>query len=171
MYWFMEVSQQRVTISDGNESLSSFAVKDLSVFVSALVARNVSGAEVLAPRILVALNDFRMQHPFDDIPSMSSSMMADVKTRKRTTEERAQTLQKRIRILEGWWKHNAEAEYPIAVFGWKVNRTAGIPKGGRESATLDQLAVALDFARETVAEYCRRTGKKECRNDLMDRRG
>ncbi len=154
-----EVSQQRVTISDGNESLSSFAVKDLSVFVSALVARNVSGAEVLAPRILVALNDFRMQHPFDDIPDVDS-MMADVKTRQRTTEERAQTLQKRIRVLEGWWKHNAESEYPVQVLAWKVNQAAGIPKGGRESATVDQLAVALDFARETVAEFCRRTGKK-----------
>ncbi len=154
-----EVSQQRVTISDGREALSSFAVNDLSVFVSALVARNVSGAEVLAPRILVALNDFRMQQPFDDIPDVDS-MMADVKTRQRTTEERAQTLQKRIRVLEGWWKHNAESECPVPVFAWKVNQAASIPKGGRESATVDQLAVALDFARETVAEFCRRTGKK-----------
>ncbi len=154
-----EVSQQRVTISDGREALSSFMVNDLSVFVSALVAQNVSGAEVLAPRILVALNDFRMRQPFDDIPDVDS-MMNDVKTRQRTTEERAQTLQKRIRVLEGWWKHNAESECPVPVFAWKVNQAAGIPKGGRESATLEQLAVALDFARETVAEYCRRTGKK-----------
>jgi superfamily II DNA or RNA helicase len=152
-----EVADEKVTVSDGMEVIGDFLSADVGVLAQILETLNVPG--VFAPRTLVAMKKYRGERPFDPVPDVDS-MMSDVQTRRQTVEERAKEFQGRIHYLERWWDFNAKSECNVATFAWRVNESAGIPKGGRESATLEQLASALDYAMAAVLDLCKRTGKK-----------
>lgn len=153
-----EVTDEKVTVSDGQEVIGDFNAVDVGLFAEILETLNVPG--VFAPRTLVAVGKYRSNRPFDqDVPDVDS-MMSDAKQRRQTVEERSRQFQTRLRKLEGWWKYNGESECPVAIFASKVNESAGISNGGRELATPEQLAVALDFAMAVIRELCARTGKR-----------
>ena len=152
-----EVTDERVTVSDGGQVIGDYNTVDVSAFAKMLDMRNVPS--VYAPRVMVAFDDYRESRPFDPVPDLEDLLEGEQK-RRASIEECARNLQGEIRYLERWWEYNAKSECPVATFGWRVNESADISTGGRESATLEQLAAAFSFAESTVRELCARTGKK-----------
>ena len=60
----------------------------------------------------------------------------------------------RIDRLARWWQVNADT--PGAYFNREVNQEAGIPDGGRPTASVVKLRLALEIARRKVAAFCDR---------------
>lgn len=73
-------------------------------------------------------------------------------------EDRAKHLQSQLRKCAGWWQRNGDTD--IANFQSDINSAAGIPTGGRESASALQLTNALAYAKGRVVARCRVTGSK-----------
>ena len=65
----------------------------------------------------------------------------------------------RLRQLSGWMQHHVEHDREFAnvgVFQGQANDAAGIPQGGRDHATGDQLATAAAWMTARIYEHCQR---------------
>jgi uncharacterized protein YjiS (DUF1127 family) len=131
---------------------------------------NVRG--IFAPRIIAAsratVGDLLASKPFEqpgrDVTVLErlttgAQAVADAGiTRSSTIEEQAGMLQKQLSAWGGWWQMNGDS--PASHFNNAVNEAAGIRKGGRPSASVEQLMRARDIARKQIVAYCERTGIK-----------
>jgi len=150
------VPVENVTVSDGfGEVLGNFPRDEVDRW--ATVLERVHLLAVDAPRVMAGINLMREERPFDDIPS-PDDMVKEATKRRATVEEHARMLQKRLHKLEGWWRYQGDTD--IAVFVSILNGAAGISKGGREQATPQQLACAIDQATMLIQQLCDRTGKR-----------
>lgn len=78
--------------------------------------------------------------------------------RSSTIEDQAGMLQRQIDAWAGWWQFNGNS--PASHFNNAVNDAANIRKGGRKTASVEQLMRARDAARKFITAYCERTGIK-----------
>jgi hypothetical protein len=79
-------------------------------------------------------------------------------TRSSSIEEQAAMLQKQIDTWARWWQVNGDS--PASHFNSTVNERAGIGKGKRPTASVEQLMRARDIARGLINAYCERTDIK-----------
>lgn len=133
-------------------------------------ARRVGLPESDAPRMILAvreaINNQREKHPFDTISleqqdlastlSSSPTKSGGQRTEALSIEELASALQGELKYLAGWWHHNGDSD--IVIFNAEVNRSAGIKRGGRPTASVEKLQAAVEFARREVARRCAASG-------------
>jgi len=74
--------------------------------------------------------------------------------RSATIEEQATMLRQRMNRWAGWWQVNGDSQ--ASHFNRLVNDAGGMGDGDRDSASVEQLQRAHDFARRYIAEYCGR---------------
>lgn len=157
-----------VALADGQrEDVDAETARRLAVQLERF---NVRG--ILAPRIIAAsratVGDLLASRPFERPGSDTTVLerlangaqaVADAGiTRSSSIEEQAGMLQRQIDSWAGWWQIKGDSS--AAVFNSTVNGQAGIRKGGRPSASVEQLMRARDNARGLIMAYCGRTGIK-----------
>jgi superfamily II DNA or RNA helicase len=165
-----------VALGDGSrEDVDAETVRRLAVQLERF---NVRG--IFAPRIIAAsratVGDLLAARPFErpgtdtivlERLTNGAQAVADAGvTRSSSIEEQAGMLQTQIDSWARWWHVNGDS--PASYFNNTVNGRADIDKGGRPSASVEQLMRARAIARGLITDYCERTGKRPPRG--MERR-
>ena len=170
-----EEDDQVITVAyaDGSrEDVSYAAARRLAAELE-----RVSVKGILAPRFIAAarrtVGDLLASRPFDRpggdmavLERLTAGASAVARDRaagqdgaeanggRGTVEAQAAMLAARIDRLARWWQVNADT--PGAYFNREVNQEAGIPDGGRPTASVVKLRLALEIARRKVAAFCDR---------------
>jgi len=147
--------QISVPLDDGTiEQVDSEAS---NVLARALERLGVPG--VFAPRVIIArrrtIADLIEAHPFDHVaepeqPTTRTTM---------TVEQQAAGWAKLLDECVGWWKHHGDQDINVAEFQYATNQAGGIPKGGRKTASVEELVAAWTFASQMVRQWCNQVGK------------
>src|SRR6266536_2545069 len=163
-------ADETVTVALADGSREDVDAETARVLAVQLERFNVHG--IWAPRIIAAsratVGDLLASKPFErpgrDVTVLErlatgAQAVADAGvTRSSSIEEQAEMLQKQLSSWGGWWQMNGDS--PASHFNNAVNEAAGIPKGGRPSASVEQLMRARDAARKVITAYCERTNIK-----------
>jgi superfamily II DNA or RNA helicase len=157
-----------VALADGSrEDVNASTVKVLALQLERF---NVHG--IWAPRIIAAtratVGDLLAASPFErpgaDVAVLErlatgARVVADAGiTRSSSIEDQAGMLQRQIDGWARWWQMQGDS--PASYFNSTVNGRAGIGKGKRATASVEQLIRARDIARSLITAYCERTGIK-----------
>ena len=126
-----------------------------------------------APRTVLAFRNMmeerQTERPFDPLTAEEQRITAEVEApatppapsrRRLTIEEQQNALQHRLGKLGRWWAHNGpgDPKTRAAIFNGEINQAAGIAKGKRKLAQVDQLERAVAAATRKIEQYCRTTG-------------
>lgn len=71
-------------------------------------------------------------------------------------EAEVAALRSELAYLAGWVQRQRDARLTVSAFQIAVNAAGGFGRGGRETASVEQLRRALDHARALVGAYCER---------------
>ena len=144
---------EQVSVALSADEVFSYPADVVSDFASALETASV--APSLAARILVAVDLHKRRRPFD---ADAQAAPAPPPTRGVSIEEECRHAQKRLSRMEGWWKINGDPNVPIGTFVGTANQRAGIAaKGGRPTATIDQLQQAIAHEQGAIRLFCDRS--------------
>jgi len=163
-------ADETVTVALGDGSREDVDAETARRLAVQLERFNVRG--IFAPRIIAAsratVGDLLAARPFErpggDVTVLErlatgAQAVSDAGvTRSSSIEEQAGMLQRQIDGWARWWQINGDG--PASHFNNAVNGQAGIRKGGRPSASVEQLMRARDIARRQITAYCERTGIK-----------
>jgi superfamily II DNA or RNA helicase len=78
--------------------------------------------------------------------------------RRATVEDEAASWQRDLHSLSKWWATKGDRDVPVSHFTAEVNAAAGIPPGGRASASVAQLRDAYDIAAKRITAYATHRG-------------
>jgi superfamily II DNA or RNA helicase len=170
------MDHQGVTVAYADTSREDFAVHVTDAL--GIELESVGVPAVYSPRFMAAAKraaqNLRDARPFDSVSAdvtVLEQLTADAaeaavgtvsRPREAVTvsviseEETAKHLQSQLRKSAGWWQRNGDSD--IANFQSDINSAAGIPTGGRESASAVQLTNALQYAKRRILARCQAAG-------------
>jgi superfamily II DNA or RNA helicase len=131
--------------------------------------RALSIAESTAPRILVAARNWargkREDQPFDPLSTEDQTLVdagvapeapeSHVLVESIAESETAAGWQAAWAELERWWKLHGNT--PIAEFAGRANAAAGLGRGMRPRASIDELKRGYRWARQEIERHCEAT--------------
>lgn len=167
------ITQQRYVVDDvdpqggtvtvpQSDTVDHFDSAEIALLAKRLESVNVPS--VYAPRIAVAsrryVSDLYHSRPFERLTPAGSALESMVQPPKRSDsiEDQARILKSKLSRFGRWWEKNGDT--PVAKFAGQVNTAGGIPNGGRDHASVEQLKAAEQFASRAIADYCNRTGTR-----------
>ncbi|MGH3403950.1 MAG: DEAD/DEAH box helicase [Streptosporangiaceae bacterium] len=167
-------SDETVTVAYADGSQEDVDASVARILAKELERLNVKG--IYAPRMIAAsrrtVGELLAARPFEQqqadaavlerLTTGSQAVAEAEADQSRTIEQKAAMLQDQLKKMAGWWQINGDSS--AAIFNGTVNQAAGIPAGKRGSASVSKLLAARRHAKEHIAAYCGRTGRKMPRN-------